>query len=185
MNGLEFRKERPVRNLETIMTSAASTNEQPEKFSLPWDLTDWLDKPRLLSGILEEIDSLDWTNQGLVEFLRANPAFRPRFLLLLVTYAYVMGVCESEEVAELCYQDEELKRRFPGLVPSATAITRFRRENRGLLKWSVAQTFKRALREHFQLGDTTLPAGLRRIMTDAAQMRIDVGRHLDRSVQAE
>jgi len=49
----------------------------------------------------------------------------------------------------------------------------------------VALTFKRALRERFELGEATLPAGLRRIIAGAALTRIDVGRHLDRSVQAE
>src|SRR5436190_8066841 len=136
------------------MTIAANTDKNPEKFNLPWDLTEWLDRAKLCSGILEDINSLDWSNQELVEFLRANPNYRAQFLLTLLTYAYVMGVCESEEVADLCFHDEEVKKLLSGPPPSATAITRFRRENRGLLKWSVALTFKRAVREHFELGET-------------------------------
>ena len=83
------------------------------------------------------------------------------------------------------YRDAELKRRLPGQPPSPRAITRFRRENRGLLKWSITQAIKHALRSRFALGDATLPPGLRRMLSDAASTRIDVARHLDRSVQAE
>jgi hypothetical protein len=78
-----------------------------------------------------------------------------------------------------------LKQRLPGQPPSAKAVTRFRREHRGLLKWSIAQAMRHALRAHFELQDAGLPPGLRRLLNDTATMRIDVGRHLDRSVQAE
>ena len=159
--------------------------EQPRKFSVPWDISEWLDKLRLLAGVSEDIDGLDWDNPELVAFLRANPDFQLRLLLVVVTYAYAMGICESEEVVELYYRDEALKLRFPTPPPSARAITRFRRENRGLLKWSVAQALKRAVRSHFELEDVPLPAGLKKALIDSAGARIDVGRHLDRSVQGE
>jgi hypothetical protein len=167
------------------MSVNSNTTEPARKLSVPWDLSEWLDKPSLLARIAEDIDSLDWTNPDMVEFLRANPNFQARFLLILITYAYALGVCESEEVAEVHYRDAELKRRLPGQPPSPRAITRFRRENRGLLKWSIAQAIKHALRSRFALGDATLPPGLRRMLSDAASTRIDVARHLDRSVQAE
>lgn len=159
--------------------------ESTEKFSVPWDITQWLDKSSLLTRIIEDIDSLDWQNPELIEFLRENPNFQARFLLVLITFAYAMGICESEEVVEMYYADAELKHRLPGQPPSPRAITRFRRENRGLLKWSVMQALKHALRCRFELGDTPLPPGLRRLLSDAAATRIDVGRHMDRSVQAE
>jgi hypothetical protein len=166
--------------------SAKSNNAEPaRKLSIPWDLSEWLDRSRLLSHITEDIDSLDWNNPELVAFLRANPNFQARFLLILATFAFATGVSESEEVVELYFRDAELKRCFPSQPPSAKAISRFRRENRGLLKWSVAQAIKHALRARFELGEATLPPGLRRLIGDAATMRIDVGRHLDRSVQAE
>ncbi len=158
---------------------------QPRKFSIPWAISEWLDKPRLLAGVAEDIEGLDWSNPELVTFLQANPEFQLRLLLVLVTYAYAMGICESEDVVELYYRDEGLKRLFPTPPPSHTAITRFRRENRGLLKWSIAQALKRAVRSHFDLGDVPLPAGLKKALVDAAGTRIDVGRHLDRSVQGE
>ena len=155
------------------------------KFSVPWDITVWLDRSSLLTRIIEDIDSLDWKNPELVEFLRENPNYQARFLLILISYAYAMGVCESEEVAEVYFGDADLRNRLPGEPPSPKAITRFRRENRGLLKWSVTQAIKHALRVHYELGDTPLPPGLKRLISDAALTRIDVGRHKDRSVQAE
>jgi hypothetical protein len=158
---------------------------QPRKLSIPWDISEWMDKPRLLAGVAEDIDGLDWSNPELVAFLRANPGFQLRALLVMVTYAYAMGICESEEVVEVYYRDEALKRMFPTPPPSPTAITRFRRENRGLLKWSVTQVLKRAVRSRFALGTIPLPAGLKKALIDSAGMRIDVGRHLDRSVQVE
>ena len=167
------------------MSADSNTAEPPRKLSVPWDLSEWLDKPSLLARITEDIDSLDWNNSEMIEFLRANPNFQARFLLILITYAYALGVCESEEVAEVYYRDAELRSGLPGQPPSPRAITRFRRENRGLLKWSVTQVMKHALRSRFELGDATLPPGLRRMLSDAAGTRLDVGRHLDRSVQAE
>lgn len=167
------------------MSAESNIAEKPEKFRIPWDITEWLDKSSLLSRVIEDIDSLDWSNPEMAAFLRANPNFQPRFLLVLMSYAYSMGVCESEEVAEMHYRDADLKSRLPGQPPSPTAITRFRREHRGLLKWTVTQALKHAVRQQFGLGDETLPAGLRRLLSDAAGTRIDVGRHLDRSVQGE
>lgn len=158
---------------------------EQRRFSVPWDISEWLDGPRLLAGVTEDVDGLDWKNPELVAFLQTNPGFQLRLLLVLVTYAYAMGVCESDEVVEVYYRDDGLKRIFLNPPPSPTAITRFRRENRGLLKWSVAQALKRAVRAHFQLEDVPLPAGLKKALVDSAGMRIDVGRHLDRSVQVE
>ena len=171
--------------VKPCMSADNDIAEPTEKLSVPWDITEWLDKSSLLARITGDIDSLDWKNPELLEFLRANPNFQLRFLLILITYAYAMGVCESEEVVEVYYRDAELKRHLPGQPPSPTAITRFRRENRGLLKWSVTQAMKHALRSRFELGDAPLPPGLRRLLGTAAATRIDVGRHLDRSVQAE
>jgi hypothetical protein len=43
------------------------------------------------------------------------------------------------------------------------------------------ELFKRVLREKFELGDTLLPAGLRRYLVDAATARLDVARDIDRA----
>lgn len=155
------------------------------QFQIPWDITEWIDRATLLDGIEADIGSLDWNNALLKEFLRANPAFRPRLLLVLMTYSYSMGICESEEILGLYYKDTRLQQLFPEPPLSANVITRFRRENRGLLRWAVNQVMKRALRIHLSLGEAPIPAGLKRALLDAAGARIDVGRQLDRTLDVE
>ena len=165
-----------------VTTNADVKSAKP---AFPWDLTDWVEKQEMLSWIVEDVDSLDWSNPELLDFLRANPAFQPRFLLVLLSFAYALGVCESGDVAELYFREPGLKRMFPDQAPSPSMITRFRRDHRGLVKWCLAQSFKRAVRIRFALGDGVVPAGLRRLATDVAGARVDLSRHLDRSVQAE
>src|SRR5262245_44891587 len=168
-----------------LMPTETYTESRPEKLAFPSDLTDWVERQELLSWIVEDVDSLDWGNPELLDFLRANPAFHPRFLLVLMSFSYALGICESGDVAELYFGETPLKRIFPDETPSAAMLTRFRRDHRGLVKWCVAQAFKRAVRIRFALGDGAIPAGLRRLATDAATARVDLSRHLDRSVQAE
>jgi len=167
------------------MPTATESESRTAKPTFPSDLTEWVEKQELLSWIVEDVDSLDWGNPELLDFLRANPAFQPRFLLVLLSFSYALGVYESGDVAELYFGEPSLKRMFPDQTPSPSLVTRFRRDHRGLLKWCVAQAFKRAARMHFALGDGVVPAGLRRLATDAATARVDMSRHLDRSVQAE
>ena len=167
------------------MSGATDSAVRTEKFKVPWDITQWADKVALLKRLEEDVDSLDWANPELMRFLKANPNFHPRFLLILMGYAYALGICESEEISELCYRDELIKGKVINKPPSPAAITRFRRDHRGLLRWLVTQAFKHALRNHYALGDSTIPPDLTRLLREAAAARIDVGRHLDRSVQGE
>jgi transposase len=148
---------------------------------MPWDLSEWSSPEKLLAGVTDDIGSLDWANAELVELLNDNPAYQPRFLLTLLSYAYAMGVCESEEVVALYYNDANLRRLFPGRAPAAPELARFRRENRGLLKWCLTELFKRVLREKLALGDVMMPAGLRRYLVDVAAARLDVARDMDRT----
>src|SRR5262245_37658261 len=154
--------------------------EQSGGLTLPWDLSQWVDKNTLLQWVIEEIEALDWTNTELVAYLHTHPDYRPKILLTLLSYAYATGSCESSEVAEGCYQDTILRKICLGEAPTPTAIARFRRENRGLLKWSLAQVFKRAVKTKFELDDAFFPAGLRRHVMAAAVGRLDVARQLDR-----
>src|SRR5262249_29136423 len=143
----------------------------PEKrFSLPMDLTGWIEKETLLAWTVEEVERLNWANPELVTYLRANPAFQPKVLLCLLTYSYASGSFASEEIsrnfdaptirhdlggktpvtiASLVKQSEiqaALRSLQSTNPPTANTIKRFRRENRGLLKWCLAQVFKRAVK---------------------------------------
>ena len=154
-------------------------------FLIPLDLSGWADKPVILQWAVEEIDSLDWSNAALVQILHSNPKFQPRFLLVLIVYAYATGRYDSEEVADAYYSEPVLQHLFPGQALSANAVMRFRRDYRGLLRWGLAQVLKRALRHHYDLGDAAIPAGLNRMIVKAATVRLDAARHFDRSNAGE
>jgi hypothetical protein len=166
--------------------STASVTGAADAPLIPSDLGSWVERPLLLQWVMDEVDALDWSNPELLQALRANPGFQPRFLLVLMIFAYALGRCDSEEVVETYYGDSGLKRVFPNQDPSLPGIRRFRRDHRGLLRWCLAQVFKQALRHKFDLGaGTAIPAGLNRLMVEAATERLDAARHFDRSIPGE
>lgn len=165
------------------MQPASAATAATQRFALPWDLSEWSSPEELLKAVNDEIAGLDWANAELVELLRANPTYEPRFLLTLLSYAYARGICESEEIVALYSQDSDLRRLFPGRGPSAPEIARFRRENRGLLKWCLTELLRRVLRDKFDLRDTLMPPGLRRYLADVAVARLDVARDMDRAAR--
>ena len=169
-------------NMANVMKTsdqATATN----RFALPWDMREWAAKPELLAWLDEEIGALDWANPDLVEILKANPSYQPRCWLTLLGYAYAQGICESEEITALYYKEAWLQIRFPNQNVTAAVLKRFRRENRGLIRWCLIELFKRTLREKFELGDTLLPPGLRRYLVDAANAKLDIARDLDRAAK--
>lgn len=152
--------------------------------TLPWNLGEWIAPATLNAWTEEEIATLDWGNPAVVEFLRQRPRYEPRKQLHLLALAYLTGTFEAEEIQIRCKGDAEFK-----LItgdhwrPAPGDLSRFRRENRGLVKWVLVQVMKRALRAH--LGDTPLPAGLKRRVLDAAALRIDYARQMDQSRERE
>ena len=154
-----------------------------EKLQIPLDLSQWFDKTTLLSWMNEELETLDWANPELLACLRTHPAYQPRIWLGLLTFAYATGTFESEEIVRLCYTDEIFRCLCTGPIPLASELGRFRRDNRGLLRWLLLQTLKRALKEKFGLGGAFLPAGLRHFLTETAGSRLDIARHVDRAAQ--
>ena len=150
--------------------------------SLPWNLQEWSTSGVLRGWVEAEIGTLAWDSPELAQFLRQRPRYEPRKLLCLLTYAYASAVFESEEIQQRCLTDPDCRvMAGPGWQPDAGEITRFRRENRGLLKWALLQVFKRALRAH--LGDFMLPAGLKGRLVAAAAVRLDFARQMDREHQ--
>src|SRR6185295_16916535 len=98
----------------------------------PWDLTEWFDQATLWRWIQEEVETLDWANPELVDYLKAHPSFQPKMLFSLLTFAYATAVCESDEISRRCYADPAF-RAICGSIPppSRNSLIHFRRENRG------------------------------------------------------
>ncbi|MCI0745005.1 MAG: hypothetical protein L0Y58_06330 [Verrucomicrobia subdivision 3 bacterium] len=153
------------------------------KLLIPWDLSEWIERTVLRAWVDEEVGSMDWSNPELIEFLRANPNYRPREVLTLLGYAYATGVYESEEISRLCVADKIMREICAGHFPSTRALERFRRDNRGLLKWVLAQILKRAFRAHYNLQSGLLAAGLKHHLVQLAVERLDLARHMDRATQ--
>jgi hypothetical protein len=165
------------------MAITATRLANDERLSVPWNIAEWADAPTIRAWVCEELDSLDWSSPELLKFLRDNPNFRPRVLLTLLCYAYSTGNYESEEISNLCASEPELRALCAQNVPSSRALDRFRRDNRGLLKWVLVQILKRALRLRYGLNYSVMPAGLKQHLIQLATERLDMARHMDRAGQ--
>jgi hypothetical protein len=164
------------------MRSYRKTGTQDDELVVPWDLTEWVDAATLRQWITEEVEALDWNNPEVVAILRTYRTFQPKTMLCLLTYAYATAAFESDDIIRRCYTEQSFRLISGGHAPeTANVVSRFRRENRGLLKWCLAQTFKRAVRA--KEVDVFLPAGLKRRLLDAAVMRLNVARHMDRGAE--
>lgn len=162
----------------------AEPGEFDARLLLPWDVTEWIEKPRLVTWIHEEIARLNWSNPELTAFLESHPQFQPRVLLTLLTAAYLTAVFESEEIEERGYADATFRAICgSNAAPTRPAIGRFRRENRGLLRWLLEQVLTRAIRTHFDAETGRFPAGLRRYVHNNATERLELARHMDRAAQ--
>jgi Transposase domain (DUF772) len=160
--------------------SASSSVSSPDPVKIPWDLSQWFDKTVLLDWVKKEVEALDWANPKLLEVLNQHPNFRPKMMLVLLTWCYATGVFESSEIYHLCHSDPALRALCGDNPPAERSVGHFRRDNRGLIKWALAQVFKKALRTKFNLSQPLLPAGLKRFLDDAALLRLDVARQMDR-----
>ena len=156
---------------------------EPEELSIPLDLARWVPVSQLRKWIMTDVATLDWTNPQLLELLRQHPEFEPKALLNTMTLAYATGIFNAEEIARRCSADLEFRAVRPKLPPLTAELKAFRKENRAILKWSLAKAITRALKTQFVEGDTidVLPMGLRRYVVENATERLDLARHLDRS----
>jgi hypothetical protein len=167
---------------ERPMRTSAQMIPLGNELAMPWDLTEWFDPAALRQWITDEIESLDWANPELIEYLRSNPAYHPKMLLCLLSYAYATGAYDSEEIVRRCEKDVPFREICGSHAPaSGHALSRFRRENRGLLKWCLVQLFKHAIKA--RLYESHLPAGLKRRLLDVAVTRLDLARQMDRGAE--
>ncbi len=155
------------------------------QLAIPHDLGAWVPVAQLAEWILADLNSVDWTNPDLLEQLRQLPHFEPKALLATMTLAYATGIFGAEEIARHCSDNPEFRMVRPKLPPVPAEMKRFRQENRGVFKWSVANVLTRALKTRFEEGSQIrdLPAGLRRHVIENATERLDIARHLDRGAE--
>ena len=154
-----------------------------EELSIPLDLTEWLPVSQLREWIMADVATLNWTSEELVEFLRDHPEFEPKALLNTMTLAYATGIFMADEIARRCSAEAIFRAVRPKLPPIAAELRAFRKENRGIFKWTLAKVITRALKTRFIDGESieVLPMGLRRYVVQNAIERLELARHLDRS----
>ena len=170
----------PLATRPRVMITSNPSLVEETSFSLPSDLTEWIPKTELLRLVRDAVELLDWSNPELVEYLKQHPSYRPKTILCLLVYCYTTGLYDSGEIARACYEDDLLRDLSGDAPPIATSILRFRRENRGLLRWCIGQVLKQAFRTKFEVGDAVLPSGVTRYLEEAATARVDIARHVDR-----
>ena len=172
-----------MKETATIEMEMPLKTRQRSGLSIPLDLGDWVPVSQLREWIMTDVATLDWTNSGLLDLLRQHPEFEPKALLNTLTLAYATGIFNAEEVVRRCSADVDFRGVRPKLPPLTADLKAFRRENRAILKWSLAKVITRALRTQFVDGETidVLPMGLRRSVVENATERLDLARHLDRS----
>jgi hypothetical protein len=177
-----------------IRMSSKPTNESPRvdptattgsgELQVPWDLSEVVEPKTLNSWVREEIESLNWPNPALVEHLRAHPNYHPRMMLMVLTYAYASAVFESEEILRRCDADPLFRGMCTDAAPeSLSALRKFRRDNKALLKWSLVQILKRCLAGPSEHQTVSFPAGVKRLLVENAVSRLDLARHMDRTMQ--
>jgi hypothetical protein len=153
-----------------------------EHLTLPTDLREWFEAETLRPWITAEVDSLDWSNPPVLEYLRHRRDHHPKAMLGVLTLAYAVSIFDIWELAEACRQDAAFRQLSGEWMPDDPAeIARFRRENRGLLKWSLYQLYKRAVRQRLQ--ETRLPMGVKRVLHEAAAARVILARRMDAAVE--
>jgi transposase len=173
-----------VLNIEEEMIEEKPTpkpeSEADDRLVFPHDLSEWLPQENLLEAITAIVEEMNWENPELTAYLKKHPNYRPKMLLRLLSFAYATGKFDTEEIESNCYADPFMRYICEGEAPRAVEISKFRRANRFLLKTVLAFCFKEALKKKFKLGNTLLPAGLRRFLVQTAEERLDLARHLDR-----
>ena len=158
---------------------APKTNAGENELRIPLDLRDWIDPVVLKTWVTEEVEALDWKNEKLQKYLQAHPDFRPKELLSVLIFAYATGVMESDEILGALQSNDGLNGLWRGPGPSAKEIGTFRKKNRALLKWGLAEILKRALQQKVGYLESRLPPGLRQVVVDSAVGRLDLARHMD------
>jgi len=166
------------------MLAESEMIKEPMELQLPWNLGEWASVEQLSSWAGAVAGSLDWNNPELTAWLRAQPDFQPRAILSILTLAYAVGIYEADEIERACYEQPAFQSLCRGIPrPVGPEFNKFRKENRGLLKFCLFELFKQAFRARFEVGDVFIPAGIRKHLLESAVTRLDVARQLNRGAE--
>src|ERR1051325_3164993 len=156
------------------MLAESEMIKEPTELQLPWNLGEWSSAEQLSAWAAAVADSLDWNNPDLVSWLRGQPDFHPKAILSILTLAYALGIYEGDEIERACYEQPAFQSLCRGIArPAGPQFNKFRKENRGLLKFCLFELFKVVFRTHFELGDAFIPAGIRKLLLESAVNRLD------------
>ncbi len=160
-------------------TTRQRMTETTDPLGLPWNLADWVIKEQLLEWIAEAVGALDWENPEVVDFQRQHPEFRPKTLLMLLTYAYATGLYAVDDIADECLTDETCWTITGGEPPAVEEMVPFRRQTRWLVSRLLLELFKRVLKAEYRLDDSRLPRWLELQLAEAAKLRTDIAQEMD------
>lgn len=163
------------------MTLDEQKIESPPDLNLPWDLREWVEAWQIQRWVEEILGGLDWKNPELEAWKRANPHVQPELELKVLTLAYAFGMYDAEEIENACFKETFFQKLCSGpSQPRAGQLNRFRKQNRGLLKYCLFELFKQAFKARFELGGSFIPAGIRAHLLESTVTRLDMARQVSR-----
>lgn len=106
---------------------------QPEQTTLlPPSPSDWLSDDHQVYFLLDLVDELD-LSQVLIPAQSKDPrgekGFDPRMMMLLLLYAYCVGIVSSRKIERACYEDLAFRVLTGNQQPDHSRISEFRRRN--------------------------------------------------------
>jgi transposase len=111
---------------------------QPEQTTLlPPSPREWLAQDHQVYFLLDLVDELDLSEiliPALAKDPRGEKGFDPRMMMMLLLYAYCVGIVSSRKIERACYEDLAFRVLTGNQQPDHSRISEFRRRNLDALK---------------------------------------------------
>jgi transposase len=132
--------------------------DRTQKFLLPVDMAEWLDRDHFVYFLIDLVERLDLS--GFLKAYRSDgkggAAYHPAMMLALLLYAYCDGERSSRRIEERCRTDVAYRVVTGGCVPDHTTIARFRDRHEEAIAEVFAPVLGVCLRAG--MGDVSLAA---------------------------
>ena len=119
---------------------------QPEQTTLlPPSPREWLSPDHQVYFLLDLVDELDLSEILLpaqAKDPRGEKGFDPRMMMLLLLYAYCVGIVSSRKIERACYEDLAFRVLTGNQQPDHSRISEFRRRNLDALKELFVQILR-------------------------------------------